>query len=152
MNRPLAAAAAMIVALGALPPAFAAGNLGYVETQRVFQQYKAAQQAQSRFRHEAQSYQEELAADQRKLEEARKAGKSADEINRMQRRFEEELKPKKTRVEGLDRELSGKIKHQIENVIGEVAKSKGIATVLDKQVVLYGGIDLTDDVVRRLNK
>ena len=134
-------------------PALAAapGAVGFVETQKVFSRYKTAQEAQSRFRREAQSYQEELAADQRKLEEARKT-KSADEVAKMQRRFEAELKPKKDRVEALDRELSANIKRKIEGVIAEVAKSKGIATVLDKQVVLYGGVDLTDDVVRRLNR
>lgn len=129
-----------------------AASLGFVDAQKVFQSYKAAQEAQSRFRHEAQAYQDELADDQRKLEEARRANKSPEEISKMQKKFEEDLKPKKTRVEGLDRELSGKIKKQIEVVIAEVAKAKGVPTVVDKQVVLYGGIDLTDEVVRKLNR
>lgn len=129
-----------------------AGSIGYVDTQKVFQNYKTAQEAQGRFRKEAQAYQQELAADQKKLEDARKANKSPDEINKMQKRFEDELRPKKTRVEGLDRDLSGKIKKQIETVIAAVAKSKGVATVVDKQVVLYGGTDLTSDVLARLNK
>lgn len=136
----------------AAAPAAPAANLGFVDAQKVFQNYKAAQEAQSRFRREAQAYQDELAADQRKLEEARRANKSPEEIAKMQKKFEEELKPKKTKVEGLDRDLSGKIKKQIEVVIAEVAKAKGIPTVVDKQVILYGGIDLTDDVVRKLNR
>lgn len=133
----------------AAPPA---GALGYVDTQKVFQGYKEAQTAQSKFRREAQAYQEDLADAQKKLEEARKAGKSPDEINKMQKKFEDELKPKKTRVEALDRDLSGKIKKQIEQVIAQVAKAKGVPTVVDKQVILYGGTDLTDDVLSRLNK
>lgn len=144
----LATAVVAAPAVAAAP----AGTIGYVDTQKVFQGYKEAQSAQSRFRKEAQDYQEELANAQRKLEEARKAGKSEAEINKMQKKYEDDLKPKKARVEALDRELSGKIKKQIESVIAQVAKSKGIPTVVDKQVILYGGTDITSDVLARLNK
>lgn len=144
----------LVLALAVAAPAMAAapGAIGYVDTQKVFQGYKEAQTAQNKFRHEAQAYQEELAEAQKKLEDARKAGKSTDEINKMQKRYEDELKPKKQRVEALDRDLSGKIKKQIESVIGQVAKAKGIPTVVDKQVILYGGTDLTNDVLAKLNK
>ena len=125
--------------------------LGYVDAQKVFQNYKAAQAAQARFRQEAEAYQNELAADQAKLEAARSAKKSPAEINKMQQKFENELQPKKNKVEALDRQLSGKIKKQIEAVIAQVARSKGIATVVDKQVILYGGVDLTHDVIQKLN-
>lgn len=160
MKRPfavLAVAAALLGALTLAPVARAASPvpsaaLGFVDTQRIFQNYKEAQDAQSRFRKEAQSYQEELAEDQRKLEEARKAGKSQDEVAKMQKKFEEELRPKKSRVEGLDKDLSGKIKHKIEAAIAAVAKTRGFSAVLDKAVVLFGGTDLTDDVLKRLNK
>ncbi|HEY9855157.1 MAG TPA: OmpH family outer membrane protein [Stenomitos sp.] len=144
-------AAAVLAGPSMAAPA-APGAIGYVDTQKVFQGYKEAQSAQSRFRKEAQDYQQDLADAQKKLEEARKAGKSEAEINKMQKKYEDDLKPKKARVEALDRELSGKIKKQIESVIGQVAKSRGVATVVDKQVILYGGTDLTDDVLSRLNK
>lgn len=148
----LLVALSAVLAVAPAARAQAAGVVGKVDTQKVFQNYKDAQEAQSRFRREAQAYQEELADDQKKLEEAKKAKKPEDEIAKMQKRFEEDLKPKKSRVEALDRELSGKIKKDIEQVIADVAKSKGIATVLDKQVVLYGGVDLSDEVLKRLNK
>ncbi len=144
--------AAAVVAGPTAAQAQGAGSIGYVDTQKVFQGYKDAQTAQNRFRKEAQAYQEDLAEAQKKLEEARKAGKSEAEINKMQKQYEDQLKPKKSRVEALDRELSGKIKKQIESVIGQVAKSKNIPTVVDKQVILYGGVDLTNDVLNRLNK
>jgi len=144
-------AAAVLAGPSMAAPA-APGAIGYVDTQKVFQGYKEAQSAQSRFRKEAQDYQQELADAQKKLEDARKAGKSDAEINKMQKKYEDELKPKKSRVEALDRELSGKIKKQIESVIAQVAKSKGIPTVVDKQVILYGGTDITSDVLARLNK
>lgn len=144
--------AAAVVAGPTVASAQGGGAIGYVDTQKVFQGYKEAQTAQNRFRKEAQDYQEELANAQKKLEEARKAGKSEAEINKMQKQFEDQLKPKKAKVEALDRDLSGKIKKQIETVIGQVAKSKGIPTVVDKQVILYGGTDITNDVLSRLNK
>ncbi|MNX83385.1 Outer membrane protein (OmpH-like) [compost metagenome] len=141
-----------MVSAPALAQAAAPGAIAYVDTQKVFQSYKGAQSAQDRFRKEAQDYQEELVDAQRKLEEARKAGKSSDEVAKMQKKYEDELKPKKAKVEALDRELSGKIKKQIEAAIAQVAKAKGFGTVLDKAVILYGGTDLTSDVLKNLNK
>src|SRR5690606_18613273 len=95
-------------------PATAGNAIGYVDTQQIFRDYKTAQEAQTRFRKEAQEYQEELAEDQKKLEEARKANKSEAELNAMQKKFEDDLKPKKARVEKLDRDLSSTIKKEIE--------------------------------------
>lgn len=156
LQRMVAGFAGLALAAGLMlqSPASAAapGALGFVDTQKVFQSYKGAQSAQDRFRKEAQDYQEELVGAQRKLEEARKAGKSSDEVAKMQKKFEDELKPKKAKVEALDRELSGKIKKQIEAAIAQVAKAKAVPTVVDKAVVLYGGTDLTDDVLKQLNK
>ncbi|HEY9900194.1 MAG TPA: OmpH family outer membrane protein [Pantanalinema sp.] len=156
LQRMVSGFAALALAAGLMlqAPAQAAapGALGYVDTQKVFQSYKGAQSAQDRFRKEAQDYQEELVDAQRKLEEARKANKSSDEIAKMQKKFEDELKPKKAKVEALDRELSGKIKKQIEAAIAQVAKTRGFATVVDKAAILYGGEDLTGDVLKNLNK
>lgn len=129
----------------------APGGVGFVDTARVFNSYSAAQKAQNQFRKEAEEYKQELAERQEKLEEARKAGKSNDELASMQKQFEKELLPMKKKVEQLDAQLSGKIKKDIESAIAQVAKQKGIQTVVDRQVILYGGTDLTGAVVNKLN-
>lgn len=48
-------------------------------------------------------------------------------------------------------ELSKKLTDTVLAAITDVAKQKAYTVVLDKQAVLYGGIDLTDDVMKKLN-
>lgn len=123
-----------------------------VDTKRLFEQYKEAQTSQSEFKKKAEAYQQEFMEKNRLLQEAQKEGKSKAELEKMTRKFESELKPKKEAVEKLDRELSARLKKKIEATIQEIARARGYAVVVDKQVVLYGGDDITDDVLKKLNK
>jgi Skp family chaperone for outer membrane proteins len=49
-------------------------------------------------------------------------------------------------------ELQGKIDAEVRAVVAKVAETKGLSLVFDKAVVVYGGIDITDDVVMRLDR
>jgi len=49
-------------------------------------------------------------------------------------------------------ELQGKIDTEVRAAVAKVAEAKGLSLVLDKAVVIYGGIDITDDVVLRLDR
>lgn len=80
---------------------------------------------------------EEFIALQRKYE---------DEMNTLRQQAEDKLKQK--------RESMMKIKEKLEKSMGDavskVAGQKGIQLVLSKQVVIYGGVDITDDVQKAL--
>jgi outer membrane protein len=128
----------------------AAPSLGFVDTAQVFNSFGEAKRAQDQFRKKAEDYQEELAKRQKQIEDARKAGKSDSEIQKMMKDAEQDLMPQKKAVEELDRKLSTQIKVKIEKAIAASAKAKGVSAVVDKQVILYGGTDLTSDVLKRL--
>lgn len=148
-------AAAIFAASFFTVPANAAGQgsqVAKVDTKRLFEQYKDAQMSQSEFKKKAEAYQKEFMEKNKLLQEAQKDGKSKAELEKMTKKFETELKPKKEAVEALDKELSTRLKKKIETTIQEVAKAKGYAVVVDKQIVLYGGEDITDDVLKKLNK
>ena len=49
-------------------------------------------------------------------------------------------------------DLQGKIDAEVRAVVAKVAEAKGLTLVFDKAVVVYGGIDITDDVVLRLDR
>ena len=51
-----------------------------------------------------------------------------------------------------DRELKAPILDKINAAIKKVADSKGLTIVVDKQAVLYGGVDITDDVIKSFGK
>ena len=46
--------------------------------------------------------------------------------------------------------LTSAIQAKIDVVVKEVADAKGLSVVLDKNVVVYGGQDITDDVLKKL--
>lgn len=48
-------------------------------------------------------------------------------------------------------ELSNKITEDMKQAIAKVAQARGMATVVDKIAVLYGGVDITDEVIKALN-
>lgn len=58
----------------------------------------------------------------------------------------------KQQVEKRKNELSDKITEDLKSAIEAVAKEKGLATVVDKIAVLYGGVDITNEVISRLNQ
>lgn len=41
---------------------------------------------------------------------------------------------------------------EINGVIAKVAKAKGITVVLNRRFVLYGGVDITEDVVKEIKR
>lgn len=41
---------------------------------------------------------------------------------------------------------------EISDIIAKVAKSKGITIVLNRRLVFYGGIDITEDVVKEIKR
>lgn len=49
-------------------------------------------------------------------------------------------------------ELSKKVNEEILVAVKAVAEAQGLAFVVDEQAVLYGGVDVTDSVIERLNK
>jgi Skp family chaperone for outer membrane proteins len=56
------------------------------------------------------------------------------------------------RVEAKEVELNNKTVLAIKATIGTVAKEKGISVVYDSQVAIYTANDLTDEVIKQINK
>ena len=43
------------------------------------------------------------------------------------------------------------LKDKLEEAVGSVASTKGLSLVVDKNVVLYGGQDITEQVAKQLS-
>jgi Skp family chaperone for outer membrane proteins len=71
------------------------------------------------------------------------AAKSAPEIQELRTRAREE-------VNARNKELSDKIERTIQQALAAVAKDKRLDLVLDKQLVLWGGVDITADLKAKL--
>jgi uncharacterized protein with von Willebrand factor type A (vWA) domain len=72
-------------------------------------------------------------------------------VKKMISEFEEELEPKRAELLSLREKLTVEIQSDIVEATKASAKELGIDVVLDKQVFITGGIDLTNLVVEKLN-
>lgn len=141
-----------VVFLASVASAVGYTSVGFIDVQKVFREYKETEKAQEKLGKEEESFKKEFEKSQEKLLKAEKDGKDKDELDKMKKELEEKLAPKRDTLLKLNEELTVKLQLQILEAVKQVAKKVGIDMVLDKQVVITGGMDLTDLVVNELNK
>lgn len=127
-------------------------NIGVIDVQKVFKEYKETSKAQGDLSKEEESFKKEFEDSQKKLEEAEKQGKKKEEIDKLKKDLEEKLSPKREALLKLNEQLTGKLQVEILDSVKKVAKKVGVDVVLDKQVVITGGMDLSEMVITELNK
>ncbi|MCQ4763433.1 OmpH family outer membrane protein [Cloacibacillus evryensis] len=130
-------AIAALFAFGAISYA-AEDKVGYVDDMGVLQQFSKFQQAQKQL--------DELG---KKKSNAAKAAfdkesdekKKSDIVQNLQLEMREE-----------EAKLMNPVLKEVNDTIAKVAKQKGVTIVINKALVYYGGIDLTQDVANALKK
>ena len=127
-------------------------NIGFIDVQKVFREYKATEKAQEELSKQEESFKKEFEDSQKKLEEAEKNGKKPSDLEKMKKDLEEKLAPKREKLLKLNEQLTVKLQMEILEAVKKVSKKVGVEVVLDKQVVITGGMDVTEMVVNELNK
>ena len=148
----LLAAAVVLAAIAGLVQAEGFTNIGHVDVQKVFKEYKETSKAQEELAKQEGSFKKDFEESQKKLEAAEKEGKKKEDLEKMKKEFEEKLAPKRDTLLQLNQQLTGKLQQKILDAVKKVAKKVGIEVVFDKQVVIVGGMDLTELVLTELNK
>lgn len=123
---------AMIMALACTASAFAAEELGYVNVERVFRSYPDIQTTMSVINLERQKAENEF----------NEKAPNLDDKGR--RELGEKLS---AQVDKKEASLLNPIREKIRKTIGQVAKAHGIANVVDASAVVFGGKDLTEEVI-----
>ena len=130
-------AIAALFAFGAISYA-AEDKVGYVDDMGVLQQFSKFQQAQKQL--------DELG---KKKSNAAKAAfdKESDEKKKSEivQNLQFEMREEEAK-------LMNRVLKEVNDTIAKVAKQKGVTIVVNKALVYYGGIDLTQDVVNALKK
>ena len=129
----------MLLTLMCSVPALAAESnlVGYVNVQQVFQAYPDIKTSMSVVDLEKSKAQKEFSAKAPSLDEKAKA----------------ELSNKLTeQVAKREQEIMGPIQQKIQAAISKAAKAKGITSVVNGNVMLFGGKDLTQDVIALISK
>ena len=135
-----------------LNTAIIANNIGYLDTEIIFQKAKFAQQFRENFSEKEKEFKELIEKKSKKIEEAVAKGKDHEKIQEMVKKRDEELMPKRQELQNFELSFRQNFLLNVSTTAKKVAEDLGISVVVDKQIVYYGGTDLTDMVLDQLNK
>lgn len=141
-----------VVFLASVSLAETASSIGSIDVQKVFKGYKETVKAQEQIDTKQSEFKKEFEKSQEKLQKLQKDGKPVEEIDKMRKDLEEKLEPKRKEILHLNEELTVRLQQKILVAVETVSKKMGVDVVFDKQVIITGGVDLTDMVIRELNK
>ena len=133
----LTAILSAVVLLGILPEDESVDQAAYVNLQRVFEEHPARTAAEKTLNQKAAEYQQQL-----ELE--------AEELSGVQQK--EILAEYQHQLQNLESELLTSVTKEVEEIIKETAAEKKVKFVLKEKQILYGGYNLTDDVLAKLKK
>ena len=152
MCKKLAASIIVLSFMASFAFAVASSSIGYIDVQKVFKDYKETSKAQKELSKQEESFKKDFDESQKKLKDAEDKGKSREELEKMKKELEEKLSPKRNELLKLNEQMTMKLQKEIISAVSKVAQKVGIDVVVDKQVIIVGGMDLTDLVVTELNK
>jgi len=128
-----------------------ADNIGFLDMERLFANYKDGKEMQAEVQKRREAYQAIVEEKQKSVQKAREEKKSDEEIQKMITAVEGELRPKQEEILQYEAEIQGRLIFKIKEISKSVAKVYGVDVVLDRRAVFAGGFDLTDFVVEKLN-
>jgi len=129
-----------------------AASIGYIDIQKVFSSYHKTKTFQEQNQQKEKLLQEDIAAKQKQLEKEKNKGTSEIELRKLVDKYEKEIEPKRNEILNYQQKVMNEIKEEIVKATEEAAKKAGIDIVLDKQVFITGGVDISDKVIDVLNK
>ena len=147
-------------------------RIGFVDSQRIFNEYKSAQEAQDRFGREIQSWRTEADDRRRQVDELRNELKDQDPLLSEAKRLEKESALQKAlsdydrfvqdfwgpngKVQRLNDEITREVIGKVRDAVELLANREGYDLVLDAADgnVIFGvkSLDLTQRVLDELNK
>ena len=136
----VAAAIVLIAALGFVvarsgPALGQSFTIGYVDMVKAVDAHPRKASAEGALKDYAQS---QVADAQQRMK-----GLSVGQQQDIQRQAQQQVLKKR-------QELIGGLEKDIRSAIEKVAKAQGVGIVLSREVVLYGGVDLTDQVIKAI--
>ncbi len=128
-----------------------AASIGYIDIQKVFSSYKKTIRFQEQSKQKEKALQEEISAKQKQFDKEKSKGTSEIELRKLAEKYEKEIEPKRNEMLNFQQKSVSDIKNDIVKATEEVAKKTGLDIVLDKQVFITGGTDISDKVIDVLN-
>lgn len=118
-------------------------KVAYVDMQKIFENHPKKVAAELEFSQEVKGLKQQLKGElKNKLNQA-----TGEEKQKLVSEYEKKLKQQANERQ---QELIEPILKEIDQTIKEVAENEGVAVVLSKETVIYGGRDLTPEVLEKI--
>ncbi len=128
----------------------AAPNIATIDSNKILQSYPEAQTIVQDINRLEAELNKKIKSKREELEKAKAAGKTETELQLMAEKMRQEIEPEAKRIEEDSRKRSDAIETNIHEAIQSTAKEGKYDLVLSKDAVLYGGVDISDSVVKKL--
>lgn len=123
-------------------------SIGTVDLNKVIASYKKAQDVEADLKVKEAEIQKFIAEAQKQLKDAT----TPVERNNLEQQLSQEFKTKQEAYRKTQIAQSQEILDEVLAAITQISSSKGLSPVLTKNTVLVGGVDITEDVISKLNK
>lgn len=141
--------------IGAAMPAFAQAthplSIGVVDKDKVVVNYPHAQQAAEEIRKAEERVHKLIEDSNKQFEDAKLAHKQPAELEGLQRRLQSQIDDEAKKIQSRAQNLESQLEQEMDSAIKAEAANRKVDTVLLKQAVLIGGVDITEGVVKRLS-
>jgi len=151
MKNSLLVALATALCLGWTASSGYALSIGYIDIQKVFSSYKKTIRFQEQSKQKEKALQDEITDKQKQFEKEKNKGTSEIELRKLAEKYEKEIEPKRNEMMSFQQKTVNEIKDDIVKATEVVSKKTGTDIVLDKQVFITGGTDISDKVIEVLN-
>lgn len=129
-----------------------AATIGYIDGQKVFSSYEKTKKVQEQLKKKEQLLQDEVAKRQKQVEKEKNKNISDGDLRKLVEKFKQELEPQQNDMIESQKKMMQEIQDDIVKASEAIAKRMGFEVVLDKQIIITGGTDITDEVIKQLNK
>lgn len=129
-----------------------AATVGYIEVSKVFSNYEKTKQIEEKLKKMEQGIKDEILKKQKILEKEKTNNMSDGELRKLAEKFDKEMEPKRAEYKDAQKKMMEEIQKDIINASEIIRKNMGLDVILDKQIIVSGGTDISDKVTAELNK
>jgi len=124
--------------------------IGVIDRDKVVSGYSKAQSAFDDLKKGEEKVQKLVEGANKQYEDAKKANKPPAELEGMQRRLQTEIDGEVKKLQANIQSIETQLESEIDGAIKAEAANHKVDVVLMKQAVLFGGVDITEGVLKRL--
>ncbi len=142
----------VVPAILSLSPALAESKskIATINAAKIMGSYEDARKTYEEIQKADAALKDKILAKRKLIDEARTAKKTETELQMMAEQFQLEIEPEAKKLEIDSKAKSDKVQAAVEAAIKSVAAEQKYEAVLVQEAVIYGGTDISEDVLKKL--